>query len=490
MKRILSFFCVAMALPALAQTEGSAFTQTGHAASLTFATDYQSLGINPANLGWDRLFPEKKVTFGLLEGGYSLHTTAFDRAGLKDDFIPSLTGQSTDFTYAEKVAAAKRFTGADLQCDIDATLFGIAVSIDSAGTFAFRVRGHASWYSNFNGVTSEMMFQGFHAPYFDSLAVDLNDDGIADQIIANDANVTQTQRDNTITGFTRDGSKASTITKDSEYSFLMFRSYELGWGTRLGGNANVSWFAGVGVKYVQGFGMIQIRNDGEFIAQSSLSPGFNIDYGDDANKNPSYRSGDKFEPVGKGFGADIGISAVIKDKWKVSLAYTDIGSITWDGNVWVAADSTVNALDENGFDSYNFFAEADNFTSENGIYEWAGVSEVKTKLPGAVRTGVGMKASEKLEVGLDAVIPMTDDPGALRGPAFNVGGAYKPAPWVSINIGVGSGGNYPTRLPFGVVFTTETGTWEFGFAQRNLLSMFGGSDPTIGMTLGFLRFRV
>jgi len=36
---------------ALGQGEGSVFSSTGRGVSTTFATDYQSLGINPANLG-------------------------------------------------------------------------------------------------------------------------------------------------------------------------------------------------------------------------------------------------------------------------------------------------------------------------------------------------------------------------------------------------------------------------------------------------------
>jgi hypothetical protein len=389
------------------------------------------------------------------------------------------------------VDAADRFNGATLGANLDATLFGISYQTDSAGGFAFTISDHAAWFSEFNKNTAEIMFEGFNAPYFEWLALDLNDDGIADDTIPNGNNVTDAQRDQVVSGGTYNGSKASKLTDGTTYDFLWYRSYGLNWGSRIAHGATVDWFVGLGVKYVQGFGMIDIHNDGgDFTAQSSLSPGFKIDYGENAKKNPSNRTGDKMEPVGKGIGVDVGVSAVVLEKWKISLAYIDIGSIKWDGNVYVAEDSTVSQLDEDGFDNYNFFDQADNFASDRGIYEWNGISEVKTKVPGTIRTGVGYVASEKTELGLETVLPMTDEAGAMRKVAVNMGGSYRPAEWISLNLGLGIGGNYPTRMPFGITLGTKDGTWEAGFAQRDILSLFGSGDPTLGMCVGVLRFRV
>ena len=491
MKRILFFAFVFASASAIAQTEGSAFTQTGHAASLTFATDYQCVGINPANLGWKRKYPEKKATFGLGEIGYSLTTTAFDRAGLKDQFFPSLMGSADDFTYKEKVAAAANFNGASIGANIDVMAFGFSYQTDSAGGFAFTISDHISWFSEFNKNTADIMFLGYNAPYFEYLALDLTGDGIADDTIANGAGVTDAQREQVVSGGTYNGQHAQKLINGSTYDFLWYRSYGLSWGGRVGHGESVDWFVGAGVKYIQGFGMIDIHSDGgDYLAQSSLSPGFKIDYGENASKNPSHRSGDSMEPVGKGIGIDIGLSAIVQEKWKIGLAYLDLGSIKWDGNVFVAADSTVSTLDEDGFDNSNFFDQADNFASDRGIYEWVGVSEVKTKLPGTLRTGVGYVASEKTELGIETVLPMSDEAGSMRKAAINMGGSYRPAEWLSLNLGIGIGGNYPTRMPFGITLGTKDGTWEAGFGQRDIRSLFGGGDPTVGMCFGILRFRV
>ncbi len=487
MERKLSLALFLLATAATAQTERAAFTQSGHGASLTFATDYQCIGINPANLAWPRKYKEKKVTFGIGELGYSLTSSAFDRAGLKDDLVKGLMDPPDDFTYAEKVDAAKQFDGATLGMNADAMQVGVAFFTDSAGGFAFTMRDRVQWYSSFNTTVAQIMFEGYFAPYFDLLVLD----SIGGPMIANDASVTEDQRDRTVQGLSSNGQKVSKLMDGSAFDFLWYREYGLSYGRKLSGSPTFDLYGGLGVKYLSGFGMIQVKSDGgEFIGQSALSPGFDIDYGADAKKNPSHVEGDGFKSVGKGFAVDIGLSAVIHDKVKIGLSYVDLGSITWDGNVYVAADSSVDALEENGFDNYNFFDQADNFSTDVGIFEWNGVSDVKVKLPSTLRTGVGYVASDKLELGFETVLPMNEEPGAYRKAVIALGADYRPAPWISLNTGLTTGGLYPARVPFGVVFAVPSGAWEAGFALRDVLSLGGGGDPTLSGCFGLLRFRV
>ena len=485
MRSSLSLAFVLLFAAASAQTERAAFNQGGHAASLTFATDYQCVGINPANLGWKRKYPEKKTTFGVGEIGYSLTSSAFDRAGLKSDLVKGIMDPPDDFTYDDKVEASKIFTDAPLAFNADGMAIGVAFQTDSAGGFAFTMRDRVQWYSKFNKTVSEIMFQGFWAPYFDILM-------LADSsLIPNDANVTDAQRDSVIQGISSSGKKVSKVMDGSAYDFLWYREYAMSYGRKITSSPTMELFGGLGVKYLAGFGMIDVSSDGgDFTAQSSLSPGFNIDYGEDAKKNPSYVGGDDLKSVGKGFAVDIGLSAVIKGKYKIGLSYVDLGSITWDGNVYVAADSAVNTIEENGFDNYNFFDQADNFSTDKGIFEWTGVSDVKVKLPSTLRTGLGLIASEKLELGFEAVIPMNEEPGAYRKAVIALGADYRPAEWISLNTGLSTGGLYPARVPFGVNFITPGGTWEAGFAMRDILSLMGSGDPTLSGCFGLLRFRV
>ncbi len=470
-----------------AQTERAAFTHSGKGASLTFATDYQCAGINPANLGWKRKHPEKKVTFGIGEVGYSLSTSAFDKAGLKSDFIESITGSPEDFTYDEKVEASEIFTDAPMTINADAMLFGIAWQHDSVGGFSFVVRDRVQWATRFNREVSQIMFSGMLAPYFDQLMMPDS------STFANPyPNLSQDSADMVIAGGNANGRKVSDIMDDSFFDMLWYREYGLSYGRRVMTSGATELFAGVGVKYLKGIGMIDIASlDGDFIAQNALSPGFEIDYGDEADRNPSTVTGDGFKAVGSGFAFDIGVSAIINEKVKIGLSYVDIGKMTWDGNVYVAADSSLDVLEENGFDNYNFFDQADNFASDRGIYEWQGQSEVETKLPSTLRTGIGYVISEKAEVGFEAVLPMTDEAGAYDKAVIALGGEYHPKEWLGLNLGMTTGGRYPMRLPGGIIFSVPSGSWEAGFATRDLLTLFGGGDePTISMCFGLLRFRI
>ena len=55
-----------------AQTDINSFNAVGGGFSTTYLTDYQCLGINPANLGWKN--DEHHFSLGLLETGISLYT--------------------------------------------------------------------------------------------------------------------------------------------------------------------------------------------------------------------------------------------------------------------------------------------------------------------------------------------------------------------------------------------------------------------------------
>ncbi|MFN3939956.1 MAG: hypothetical protein ACK4IY_05175, partial [Chitinophagales bacterium] len=80
MKKILLAFCI---IPASlsAQTEGSGFNNTGRGGTATtFATDYQALGINPANISFDS---SHSVTFGLVETGLSFYSEALQKTDIQ-----------------------------------------------------------------------------------------------------------------------------------------------------------------------------------------------------------------------------------------------------------------------------------------------------------------------------------------------------------------------------------------------------------------------
>jgi len=112
---------------ALGQGEGSVFSSTGRGVSTTFATDYQSLGINPANLGWSKEFKGKTIAFGLGETGFSASSKLFNNESILDVKPLSLNfGVDGSKSYNDL-----RDLSTDLQdgllFNFDSRLFGIAL---------------------------------------------------------------------------------------------------------------------------------------------------------------------------------------------------------------------------------------------------------------------------------------------------------------------------------------------------------------------------
>ncbi|MBL0045197.1 MAG: hypothetical protein IPP33_12640 [Flavobacteriales bacterium] len=160
-------FTLAIGNSSSAQTEMSAFSSTGHAAATTFVTDYQAIGINPANLGWKWRFENKHIAIGLLEGTYSIYSDALTR----DDMRHRMINVDLDFTEAEKQAAGRAFADAGVTLNADVMLMGACYASEKLGGFAFQVRDRAQWNSKFGPGMAELMFEGYRSNYFDLLVL-------------------------------------------------------------------------------------------------------------------------------------------------------------------------------------------------------------------------------------------------------------------------------------------------------------------------------
>ncbi len=181
-KHLLTSIALIFGVTSIAQTEYIAYPSTGKGVSSTFVTDYHALGINPANLGWQK-YPDKKFTTGSTEFGLSIYSSALSKQDLRDNISGVIRAGSLDtLTYDEKVQAAKDFGGSDFALNFDNNIFGFSYQSPKFGGIALSIRSRVSWASNFNTEFSEMLFQGKEASYFDSL---IYVDGIDTSIVAN-----------------------------------------------------------------------------------------------------------------------------------------------------------------------------------------------------------------------------------------------------------------------------------------------------------------
>ncbi len=181
-KFLLGVLALLLATPNFAQIENGAFTAAGSGVATPFVTDYQALGINPANLNLPLEFEGKRFAMGYMEGGFSLFSEFFSKEQLRANLY------QRDFetlTREEKLDLAQQFADAPLIFDLDITTFGIGLNTQMAGGFAFSMKERMDIQTQFGSQVSDLLFLGSTAPYFDQLVLSSGD------TIANSSNLSQ-----------------------------------------------------------------------------------------------------------------------------------------------------------------------------------------------------------------------------------------------------------------------------------------------------------
>lgn len=482
---LLALVCIVNS--AFSQSEGSAFTLTGMGVSTPFARDYQTLGINPGNLD---IMPEydRFGTIGLSEIGLSVYSQVFTKPELRQNLFQE---NIKEFSQSEQRDLALEFAKGENAFDIDVMPFGMSIRTEKAGTFAFSFRDRVDFYAKLGPQVSEIMWLGYNASYFDSLVVSTGLNQF--DTIPNDPNIDPSTL-NIVQGMTSlaNAQSLSELLQGTKFGFTWMREFNLGYGKRLFKSEELEIHGGLGLKMLVGQGMLDVvGSGGTATAFSALSPIFNIDYEDIADQNPSALGEDAppLKPVGFGFGLDFGTAVIYKEKFILSASVTDIGSITWDGNVYKMKDIDLLNFENSGLESANILEQVEQLNGSDALLEWQGSQSRKTDLPSTVRAGFAYDNKELFKVGIDLVAPLSEDLANMQSVAIGVGGEFRPLPWIHLQAGFTQGGNYGTKIPVGVYFTVGQGVYEFGFASRDLVTFFRDNDPTISLATGFLRFR-
>ncbi|NVO01775.1 MAG: hypothetical protein HXX09_03660 [Bacteroidetes bacterium] len=459
--KILFLSLIFSSIIVTAQKEISSFSATGSGVATAFLSDYQCLGVNPANLGWQRN-PVAPIHLSLLEGGASVYSDALMKNELMRDFIYN---KKTHFTLEQKVDAALAFANNKFSMNADVAWLSFSYQKPKLGGFAFTVRERTTFNSYFNDEFAQLVFQGYSAPYFDSLAI-VNGD---------------------TAGFSSMPKTLGELANGTKISGTWYREYVIGYGRSFISSDNFKLYAGIDVKYLSGYGILDIKDENKQLSGfSALSPFLNVSY---ANSTPSITSGSGMKSVGSGFGFDIGATVELFKKLKIGVALNDIGSITWDGNVYEAKDTVVNMVYNQGFYSFQMIDEIKKLIMDSTMFNWQGKSSHKVALPANMRIGVNYNLSERTSVGADCYIPVNDNAGSFDKAIIGVGANIGLWKFLTASVGVGFGGNYGFVVPLGFVVNVGD-KWEIGIASRDAVTFFKKSNPTMSAALGFLRFNI
>ena len=458
MKRSFLLFLLTVSTNILwAQNELSNFSATGRGGVVnTFAVDYQSIGINPANLGVkDSTF----LSFTLAEIGVGVSSQSLTRQQLRK-FIRNVDDQ---MTLQEKQEFAKAFTNENaLNTTVDITSVGISLQIPTVGGFGFAHKVSVSSHIGLNKTFAEILFLGKDAPIYQ------NFDPLNPPVV-------------------------SDVFDNTQLQFAIMHEYNFAYGRSLLKTEDFSLYAGLGYKYIRGVGILDILiDDGKVRAYSALSPIFDVDYGNlIVNPNFNYETDDSgLGAVGTGHGFDLGFALRMGDGLKAGLSVTDLGSMEWNGNLITAFDQPLQLVTSNGISSFNIFEEIPQFTGsgDESLLSYQAESKRNTALPAKLRMGLGYALTEQFEAGLDVTLPLNDVAGNIPNTFFGAGIDFRPVRLLKLSTGFTAGAGNGFNIPLGITLVTKI--YEAGVATRDITGYFAKENPYFSFAFGFLRFKV
>ncbi|MCU0355926.1 MAG: DUF5723 family protein [Cytophagales bacterium] len=419
---------------ATAQNEGSVFNATGRGGTVNaLARDYQSIGINPANLG---LKQDYKVAFSLGEFSLGMGSQVLTQSQL-NKFVTAI---DDNLTPQDRQGFIDAFANDNaLNVNLDATIVGFSLQTPKIGGFAVSFRQRLMTHIGLNRTFSEILFLGRNAPVFQRAE-------FRDRIVGNEPAV-------------------SDVFDGSAMQIAAFNEFNLAYGIQLLESDALKLSVGAGYRYVQGLGVLDIRAaGGQFTGYNAMSAVFNVNYGDLVNDpafgyDPQRGNYPFFKPAGTGHGFDIGVSAEIAGKVKVGLSLTDLGNMRWRTNVLQADDQPLQIVESDGIQTFNIFSEAATIVGD-GLIRYQAGGERTTPLPTRLRAGAGFSPTDKFDLGLDITVPLNETAGNLPGAFVGAGASYKLANFLRLNTGVTSGGGYGLNVPLGL--TLDFKRYEFG----------------------------
>ncbi|MFD2721553.1 DUF5723 family protein [Hymenobacter monticola] len=467
-----ALLALGLALPgsAWAQNELSNFSAAGRGGVInTFAQGYQAIGVNPANLGRAGA-PLVSFTIGEFGAGGA------SRSLTQNIFKNIITADSQPLTAAQRTELVGALSGPDvLNLNVDATTVGFAVALPNGlGGIAFSNRLRNSLHLGLNPNAADILVNGQNAAIVRQYYPTANTSG----------SPTPTNPNAPLVSTVLDGTSIQ-LASTSEYNV----SYGLEVLSKDGLHASI----GVGYRYIQGLGIVDVRAEsGSLYAFTALSPVFDIDYGT-LSSNPNFnsvRESGVFNSVGNGHGFDFGLAVEVGKGLRLGASVTDIGNMTWTGNVVTATDQRLQQLQSQGATTYDIFSSlADQFdTDKQTLFTYEAAKERKAALPGKFRFGAGMRVSSLVEVGVDVTTPLNKVAGNLTSSFVGLGVDFKPVNWIRLSSGVSGGAGYGASLPLGLTFVTPV--WEAGFSSRDVTGYFSDKSPYYSIAAGFLRFKI
>lgn len=458
-KIIISISICATVISARAQTEGAAFNLTGGSGlSTVFATDYQAIGINPANIPLDT---NHAITLGISEAGFSF----FSEALLKDDVREIIFNNDDSLTSAEQAELSLAFAENGVTFNADVRVLGLNFKLGENAGLALSFDAKSAYYSKLGENASGFIFNG------------LNYSGVIDTVVITPADTF---------GVIDPPINLSEILSGTSFRFNVRSDINLAFGTKLFQTDDITVFGGVGVKYILGYAYLDLQTtDNTLTGVSALGLGL-LDL--TQAETPSEIILETYKPVGSGFGFDIGTHIKLGDRISFAASVIDIGKMKYTANVLQIEDAVIDTVFFTGITTTDPVGIVSQILQDEDVISYSGATEFSVSLPTMLRIGAGLQATNFLRVGADVVAPFNDVAGAYESAIVGVGAELTAAKIIKLSAGTHFGGGYPFNLSGGVGL--DFGFWELGVASRDIITLFGQASPTVSLAVGVLRFKI
>lgn len=516
MKRILFSLAIVLfaTLPTTAQLDLSAFTATGRGGvATTFSTDYQTIGINPANLGFVKSFRDPLITIGLYESSFTVRAEPLRRSELFNALFAS-PERKDRLTYAQKEELASRYANKEFILNLDVMTFGASFHLPKNIGIAVNMRDRVQLYTKLGPQAANLAFLGANSGYFSHLVLSNGGDPIVNDRFPFDPTPGATQPQTTLTeeqqasvviGTFADQADASTareVMAGSRISASWLREYNINIGARIFDSYNFSMYAGVGFKAITGifFMDVDVNEDGETFNENYLTVADGLINFDKFTLQSGLGALDLAFPSGAsaGYGLDFGMTMVIKRNFYVGAAVTNIGEINpkSEGSYRIESNNLVEQFQGHGLDNFSILSSSENsfaIGGERSPINWQNETVDKIELPTALRVGASYEYLKTVHVGIDIIHPLKKVAGNLENTLVGVGGDFRIAKLFRIS----SGANFvftsgsKVNIPLGLTYTSRKNRYEAGVATKDIITYFSNNvGSTFSFAGGFLRFRL
>lgn len=407
------------------------------------AYDWEVIGVNPANLGWDI---NHQFSFTILDAGLSAQSLGMT--------FPRLMSAMESSDLATRDNSWQQILGVPNGANVNADInwFALSFRIPSIpGAFAVNMR-------------DRIISNAFLGPGASQALIHSNDGVYNDSTIMSFLNGTKLSyehyREINIdygVGLFHTSGNESDLSKC--FSFTKREA---------GASDQLKVYGGIGFKYI--FGIADINGG---VSDGGLDAIYEIN-----NKYPNIPGG-FFNTPGHGYAFDFGLSAKYKH-WTFGLSVTDIGSIKWKQGSVVYGDTSVATI-RHGSD---FINELKNGTVPGSV----AASSYSTSLPTDIRGAASYKVNKKVLLSSDIIYPIVRVPYGLAGPYFALGAELKASKLITLSAGFATTQNYGWGIPLGVTFNA-THNIQFYLGTADITSYLGKQNANVSAAVWMFRYN-